>query len=392
MARFGAIDITRVYAGALNNAFPLTQALCLPYVFRSVAHQRAALDSGVADTVLRGFESRDLVGLAIYDSGARCFYNTKHPIISPKDLHGLKLRVASSDIFIQLMRLLGANPTPMSLGDTFSGMETHMIDGAENNMRSYHSSRHFEAAHYWSQSDHSYAPDVLLMSRARFERLGADDRQLLLHTARASVTVMREHWDASEDAARRAVLAYGVKANEVDMPAFRAAAQPLLKQYLQQPDIAALTLPATAGPAQRLLDRIADIAINCAVAALLGLVVLDRAGHPAAAGHGDEPGRRLRRAYQPPLRLLPAARSHGPWRAPRGGCAGAGGGGRAGWVHRLLVGRPAAGRAGHQDRRRQPAAEHQLPAAGRGWCADGAVRAEPCVESAAGPRRRQRRR
>ncbi|KAG1317253.1 hypothetical protein G6F62_012998 [Rhizopus arrhizus] len=119
---------------------------------------------------------------------------------------------------------------------------------------------------------------------------------------------------------------------------------------------------------------------------------LDRAGHPAAAGHGDEPGRRLRRAYQPPLRLLPAARSHGPWRAPRGGCAGAGGGGRAGWVHRLLVGRPAAGRAGHQDRRRQPAAEHQLPAAGRGWCADGAVRAEPCVESAAGPRRRQRRR
>lgn len=240
MARFGAIDITRVYAGALNNAFPLTQALCLPYVFESVAHQRAALDGGIADAVLRGFEQRDLVGLAIYDSGARCFYNTKHPIVSPKDLHGLKLRVASSDIFIQLMRLLGANPTPMSLGDTFSGMETHMIDGAENNMRSFHSSRHFEAAHYWSQSEHSYAPDVLLMSRASFERLQPKDRQLLLETARASVKVMRAQWDASEDAARRAVLAYGVKGNEVDLPAFRAAAQPLLQQYLQQPALAAL--------------------------------------------------------------------------------------------------------------------------------------------------------
>lgn len=160
--------------------------------------------------------------------------------MQPGDLHGLKLRVASSDIFIQLMRLLGANPTPMSLGDTFSGMETHMIDGAENNMRSFHSSRHFEAAHYWSQSDHSYAPDVLLMSRASFERLQPADRQLLLETARASVKVMREQWDASEDAARRAVLASGVKANEVDLPAFRAAAQPLLQQYLQQPELAAL--------------------------------------------------------------------------------------------------------------------------------------------------------
>ena len=115
-----------------------------------------------------------------------------------------------------------------------------MIDGAENNMRSFHSSRHFEAAHYWSQSDHSYAPDVLLMSRASFERLQPDDRQLLLETARASVKVMRDQWDASEDAARRAVLAYGVKANEVDMPAFRAAAQPLLQQYLQHAGIAAL--------------------------------------------------------------------------------------------------------------------------------------------------------
>ncbi|HBS61505.1 MAG TPA: C4-dicarboxylate ABC transporter [Stenotrophomonas sp.] len=241
MARFGAIDITRVYSGALNNAFPLTQGLCLPYVFESVAHMRRALDGGVADTVLQGFEHRDLVGLAIYDSGARCFYNTKHPIVEPKDLHGLKLRVASSDIFIQLMRLLGANPTPMSLGDTFSGMETHMIDGAENNMRSFHSSRHFEAAHYWSQSDHSYAPDVLLMSRQSFDALSPADRTLVIETARESVQVMREQWDASENTARQAVADFGIRFNEVDMPAFRKAADPLLQQYLQQPELAALT-------------------------------------------------------------------------------------------------------------------------------------------------------
>ena len=240
MARFGAIDITRVYSGALNNAFPLTRALCLPYAFDSVAHMRHALDGGVADAVLAGFESRDLVGLAIYDSGARCFYNTKHPIVEPHDLHGLKLRVASSDIFLQLMRLFGANPTPMSLGDTFSGMETHMIDGAENNMRSFHSSRHFEAAHYWSESRHSYAPDVLLMSRRSFDTLSPGDRQLVLELARESVQVMRREWDASEDKARQAVLAHGVKANDVDVAAFRNAAAPLLRDYLQQPEIAAL--------------------------------------------------------------------------------------------------------------------------------------------------------
>ena len=237
MARYGVIDITRVFSGALNNAFPLTQALCLPYVFDSVEHLRAVLDGDVGESVLRSFETRDLVGLAIYDSGARCFYNTKHPIVAPKDLHGMKMRVAASDIFINLVRLLGANPTPMSLGETFSAMETHMIDGAENNMRSFHSSRHFEAARYWSETRHSYAPDVLVMSRASFLSLTPADRELLVRTARESVPVMRAKWDESEATARAAVLAAGVQINDADLAAFRHAAEPLLADYRERPGV-----------------------------------------------------------------------------------------------------------------------------------------------------------
>lgn len=231
MARFGAIDITRVYSGALNNSFPLTQALCLPYLFDSVAHMRRAMDAGVGDAVLQGFARRDLVGLAIYDSGARCFYNTRHPVLAPSDLRGLKIRVPASDIFIRMLRDFGANPTPLALGEVFPGMETHMIDGAENNIRSFHSSRHFEAARYWSRSNHSYAPDVLLMSRQSFDSLAPRQRELLVSLARESVGVMRELWDQSEQQALRAVGEAGVQFNDIDVPAFRAAAQPLLDEY-----------------------------------------------------------------------------------------------------------------------------------------------------------------
>ena len=240
MVRYGVIDITRVFSGALNNAFPLTQALCLPYVFDSPEHMRRVADGAVGDEVLRSFGSRGLVGLAIYDSSARCFYNTKHPIVEPAQLHGMKIRVAASDIFIKLIGLLGANPTPMSTGETFSAMETHMIDGAENNMRSFYSSRHFEAAKYWSYTRHSYAPDLLLMSRDSLMALEPRDRELLLRLARESVPVMRAKWEESEGKARESVLAAGVKVNEVDIAAFRKAAQPLLDDYHRQPAIEAL--------------------------------------------------------------------------------------------------------------------------------------------------------
>ncbi len=237
MARHGAIDFTRVYTGALNNAFPLTKALCMPFAFDSVAHQRHVHDGAVGAAVLRGFEARGVVGLALYDSGARCFYNTRRPLDTPADLAGLKLRVPPSDIFIALIRLLGGNPTPLPYGQVFSALETHLIDGAENNLRSFHASRHFETARYWSQSAHSYAPDALLISKRTLDAMTPSDRALLTDTARASVKIMRDLWDTSEAESRRALETAGVKMNTVDADAFRKAAEPLVRQLLRDPQL-----------------------------------------------------------------------------------------------------------------------------------------------------------
>jgi tripartite ATP-independent transporter DctP family solute receptor len=240
LARNGAIDFTRVYTGALNNAFPLTKALCMPFAFDSVSHQRRVHDGAVGAAVLRGFESRGVVGLALYDCGARCFYNTRRPLQTPKDLAGLKLRVPPSDIFIALIRLLGGNPTPLAYGQVFSALETHLIDGAENNLRSFHASRHFETARYWSQTAHSYAPDALLISKRTFDALSASDRALLCDAAQASVRVMREAWDMSEAESRRALVAAGVTMNAVDTSMFRRAAAPLIREILVDSRLRAL--------------------------------------------------------------------------------------------------------------------------------------------------------
>ena len=233
MARYGAIDFTRVYTGALNNAFPLTKALCMPFAFDSVAHQRHVHDGPIGAEVLRGFEARGVVGLALYDSGARCFYNTRRPLQAPADLVGLKLRVPPSDIFIALIRMLGGNPTPLPYGQVFSALETHLIDGAENNLRSFHASRHFETARYWSQTAHSYAPDALLISKRKFDVLQPSDRALLSDAARESVKIMRGLWDTSEAESRRALAAAGVTMNTVDANAFRRAAEPLVRELLR---------------------------------------------------------------------------------------------------------------------------------------------------------------
>ena len=240
LARVGALDIVRVNFASLNNAFPSTRVFSLPYVFDSVEHMRRAADGKPGTAVLEEFARRELVGLAIYDAGSRSFYNVRRPIHEPRDLHGLKVRVPPSDIFIATIAALGGNPTPLPFGEVYSAMQTHLIEGAENNWRTFHTSRHFEVAHYWSQSDHSYSPEALLMSRRTYDALSARDREIAVEAARESVPYMRTLWDKMEAESRALVLAASVKANDVDLAAFRKVAGSIQERYLVDQSLRAI--------------------------------------------------------------------------------------------------------------------------------------------------------
>ncbi len=236
LARIGAIAITRVHSSVLNNVVPATRILSLPYVFNSTVHMRRAFDGAFGAEILAACERHGLIGLALYDSGARNFYNTRRPIEAPSDLHGLKLRVPQSDIFIESVAALGASPTPLAYNAVFSSLSTHLIDGAENNWPSYYTSRHFEIAPYWSSSEHSYAPDVLLLSKRVADALPSGQRELLVSSARASLPLMRARWDELVERARRTVVDAGVTVAPIARPAFRNAVQPMLDRHLRDPE------------------------------------------------------------------------------------------------------------------------------------------------------------
>jgi tripartite ATP-independent transporter DctP family solute receptor len=238
LARFGVLGIARVYLGAVNNMFPATQPLALPYIFRDEAHMRAVCDGPVGQSILATFERRGLIGLAFYDSGFRSMYNARHPIHEPGDMRDLKVRVPRADIFIRTLEAMGANPTPIPFGEVFTGLQTHLIDAAENNWATYQSTRQYEVARYWSQTDHCAAPEALLMSKRRFDALSSSDKELFLAKARESVAIMRGLWDLKQADARQTVLDAGVHYNEADHEAFRRAVEPVRRSYLADADIA----------------------------------------------------------------------------------------------------------------------------------------------------------
>lgn len=237
LARFEAVDMCRVAVAALNNAFPATRLWALPYVFKSVEHMRRTVDSDVGSDLLNVFGGRGLVGLAYYDAAPRCLYNVRRPVREPGELRGLKIRAPNSDIFLEMLAAMGANPTPLSFGAVFSALQTHLIDGAENNWPSYQSSRQYEVAQFWSDSQHCFSPDALLMSKGIFDALSSADQELIRDVARRSIAIQRAAWDERTAKAQTEVVAAGVKVEAVDRPAFEASVQPLLDRYLRDPEL-----------------------------------------------------------------------------------------------------------------------------------------------------------
>ncbi|WOI53473.1 TRAP transporter substrate-binding protein [Parvularcula sp. LCG005] len=247
---FGGLDMNRVSISPLGSIVPETRIPTLPFLFRSTAHFRAALDGAPGRAILDAFEPHGMVGLCYYDSGARSFYTRDRLINSPEDLKGQKIRVQNSDLFVSMVEALGGDATPMSYGEIYQAILQGVIDGAENNWPSYESSRHFEAAPFYSLTRHVMAPEVFLMSKKRWDKLDREAQDLIRLCARDSVPFMRQKWDERSAISEQRVLEAGVEVITPELAPFVERVQPVWEKYLTEPhmrkladDILAVEVP-----------------------------------------------------------------------------------------------------------------------------------------------------
>ena len=247
---FGGLDLNRVNLSALNSFAKETLVPALPFMFRSIVHMRKAVDGAPGKAILKSLEAHGLIGLCFYDSGARSFYTTSRPINRPDDLKGLKIRVQNSDLFVSMVRALGGDATPMAFGEVYQGLLQGVVDGAENNWPSYQSTRHFEAAQYYSLTRHVMAPEVLVMSAKRWAKYSSEHQRLIRKAAKDSVSHMRALWDARVERSRNLVLQSGVTVIEPDIVPFQEKVRPVWDRYLTTPIMKSLA------------DDIANVDVN----------------------------------------------------------------------------------------------------------------------------------
>ena len=135
--RQGVIDMA---VGSTINWSPQVKQLNLfsmPFLFPNFKAVDAVTQGEVGQEIFKTLEKGGVVPLAWGENGYREISNSKHPIKTPADLKGMKIRVVGSPLFLDTFTALGANPTQMSWADAQPAMASGAVDGQENPISVY---------------------------------------------------------------------------------------------------------------------------------------------------------------------------------------------------------------------------------------------------------------
>jgi tripartite ATP-independent transporter DctP family solute receptor len=239
--RAGAIDLNRTNVALIGTFVPAMNVLAMPFLFRSIEHLQKVLDGPIGDEILGSFEPYGFVGLAFYDSGARSIYNSVRPIHTIADMKGLRLRVQQSELMSDMIKALGAQPIELPYGQVLTGLATKLIDGAENNWPSFVTTDHYKHAGFYTLTEHTMSPEVLVMSHKAWASLSAEDQATFRAAAKESSRFMRERWRDLEEQSRRRAQAAGVTiVSDFDRKPFEAAMAGIYTKAQRDPQAAAL--------------------------------------------------------------------------------------------------------------------------------------------------------
>ena len=237
--QLGSLDLSRVNTNSLSSTIDAFGVFAMPYLFASTEQKYIALDGDAGKLVTDTLADYNMVPLYFWEAGARCFYTTKTPIRGVEDLKGMKIRVQQTAQAISMVKALGAEATPMDYAEVFQGLQTGIVDGAENDFVSYYTSGHYEVAKFYSLDQHMAPPAILLMSKTSWDMMSAEQQAGVQKAAYEAAVWQRQAMQDFQLESRAACEAAGCEIIEVDVPSFQAAVASVYDEYPQYKEIVA---------------------------------------------------------------------------------------------------------------------------------------------------------
>jgi len=237
--RLGGVDMMISGTSIWATLAPEIGVLDLGYLFRSYDHVGRALDGKAGELLADGLQKKANVKILGYgySFGARNVYSKK-PIKVPTDLQGVKIRVLPTPNFIATFKAMGATAVPMPFGEVYSGLQMGVIEGLEQDAANVLDAKFYEVAKYCTLTQHVFAPLVMVMNPASFDKIPAQYKPAVLKAAAEATDFERKRAIEAETRAFDELKKRGVTVSEIDRDYFRNAVKPVWTDFIKRyPDM-----------------------------------------------------------------------------------------------------------------------------------------------------------
>ena len=159
---------------------PIWRILQAGYVFQSQRHAFLFLQSPAMRPLIEKLEKE--AGVTLIETswyfGVRNLTCNK-PIYGPEDLKGLKIRVPQVPSFVETLKGMGANPTPIDFAELYTSLKTGVVDGQENPFIQIYISKFYEAQKYLMLTSHLVSNNAVFMNVAKLNSLTSEQQQVI---------------------------------------------------------------------------------------------------------------------------------------------------------------------------------------------------------------------
>lgn len=228
--KLGTIDMVEP-STVMSSVADMFGVFEMPYLVKSRSHMKKIEKELFWSKIAPTSEAKGIKVIALWENGFRHITNNKHPINTPADLKGIKLRVPGGKWRVKMFQAYGANPSPMKFSEVFTALQTGVMDGQENPFAQIYSAKFYEVQKYLSLTGHVYTPAYLVVGTKKWQTLPPDVRQILETTARETQAYVYEKGAKDDGVLLQKMKAAGIKVNDVDKDAFIAASKSIYEEF-----------------------------------------------------------------------------------------------------------------------------------------------------------------
>jgi TRAP-type C4-dicarboxylate transport system substrate-binding protein len=230
----GNLEMANLPPSDFANQAPEFDILGAAYVVRDAAHLDRIFKSDAGDAFRK--IAKEKLGVVVL---APAYYGVRHVnlkgkkrIQKPEDLAGIKLRMPAGEGWQFLGRSIGANPVPMAYAETYTGLQTGVIDGQDNPLVNTRLMKFHEVTNQIALTGHNVGFGLLIVRAQVFDALSPAQQQRMRAAAEKSFAWSTAEYLKQEQELVGFFKSAGLDIYTPDVQAFRSYAQ---RQYLQSP-------------------------------------------------------------------------------------------------------------------------------------------------------------